>query len=38
MPKLTHDGEIHISTFSSRMVKTGKNKKLLWSDFLLSLL
>ena len=38
MPKLTYDGEIHISTFSSRMAKTGKNKKLLWSEFLLSLL
>lgn len=38
MPKLTHDGEIHISTFSSRMAKTGKNKKLLWSEFLPSLL
>lgn len=38
MPKLTHDGEIHISTFSSRMAKTGKNKKLLWSEFLPSLM
>ena len=38
MPELTHDGEIHISTFSSRMAKTGKNKKLLWSEFLPSLL
>ena len=38
MPKLTHDGEIHISTFSSRMAKTGKNKKLLWSEFLPTLL
>lgn len=38
MPKLTHDGEIHICTFTSRMAKTGKNKKLLWSEFVSSLL
>ena len=38
MISLRYDGEIHISTFSSRMAKTGKNKKLLWSEFLPSLL
>ena len=38
MPKLTHDGEIHIAEFSSRMARTGKNRTLLWSEFLGSLL
>lgn len=38
MPKLTHDGEIHIAEFSSRMARTGKNRALLWSEFLGSLL
>ncbi len=38
MPTLTYDGEIHICTFSSRMAKFGKNKTLLWSQFLPSLL
>ena len=38
MPKLIHDGEIHICTFPSRMAKSGKNKKPLWSEFLSSLL
>lgn len=38
MPNLSYDGEIHICTFSSRMAKTGKNKKLLWSEFLPSVL
>lgn len=38
MQKLTHDGEIHICTFTSRMAKTGKNKTLLWSEFLPTLL
>ena len=34
MTKLTYDGEIHITTFTSRTVKTGKKKTLLWSEFL----
>lgn len=34
MPKLTHDGEIHIATFPSRLAKTGKNKAIRWSEFL----
>lgn len=38
MPKLTYDGEIHICTYNSRLAKTGKNKTLLWSEFLPSLL
>ena len=38
MPQLTHDGEIHIAVFNSRTAKTGKNKKLLWSEFLPSIL
>lgn len=38
MTSLRFDGEIHICTFSSRMAKTGKNKKLLWSAFLPSLM
>ena len=38
MISLRYDGEIHISTFSSRMAKTGKNKALSWSEFLPSLL
>lgn len=38
MISLRYDGEIHISTFSSRMAKTGKNKTLPWSEFLPSLL
>ena len=34
MQAITHDGEIHITTFASRTVKTGKRKTLLWSEFL----
>lgn len=35
---LKYDGEVHIATFSSRMVKRGKNKSLQWSEFLDSVL
>lgn len=38
MTNLQHDGEIHVCTFTSRMAKSGKNKKLLWSEFLPTLL
>ena len=38
MISLQNNGEIHICTFSSRMAKSGKNKTLLWSEFLPSLL
>lgn len=38
MINLQNNGEIHICTFSSRMAKSGKNKTLLWSEFLPSLL
>ena len=38
MPNLKYDGEIHICAFASRMAKTGKNKKQLWSEFLSTLL
>ena len=34
MPKIIHDGEIHIATFPSRLAKTGKNKTVRWSEFL----
>lgn len=38
MISLKNNGEIHICTFTSRMARTGKNKKLLWSEFLDTLL
>ena len=38
MTNLQHDGEIHVCTFTSRMAKSGKNKRLLWSEFLPTLL
>ncbi len=38
MPKPTYDGEIHIAIFTSRMAKTGKNKTMLWSEFLPSIM
>ncbi|MCI8810419.1 MAG: hypothetical protein HFF84_09900 [Oscillibacter sp.] len=38
MENLRHDGEIHIATYPSRLAKVGKNKKLLWSEFLGQLL
>ena len=38
MLNLKYDGEVHIAAYPSRLAKVGKNKKLLWSEFLGQLL